>query len=154
MPKMEKFLYGNGVPVILVQVENEYGVFKKCDKIYLNWLRDETREYPLAFNASKKWPQPIQTFLSEKYVQNKAVLFTIDIPNTFDEMKCGYIDGVFATTDFGIDRAHEMDHIWKMLREVQPNGPLVNSEFYPGWLTHWQEQNQRRDARLVADTLQ
>lgn len=78
----------------------------------------------------------------------------MDIPNSVEEMKCGYIDGVFATTDFGIDRAHEMDRIWKMLREVQPNGPLVNSEFYPGWLTHWQEQNQRRDAQLVADTLQ
>lgn len=86
-------------------------------------------------------------------MQNKAVLFTVDIPNSVDEMKCGHIDGVFATTDFGIDRAHEMDAIWKMLRQIQTKGPLVNSEFYPGWLTHWQEKNQRRDARLVADTL-
>lgn len=23
------------------------------------------------------------------------------------------------------------------LRKVQPHGPLVNSEFYPGWLTMW-----------------
>lgn len=81
------------------------------------------------------------------------MLFTVDIPNSVEEMRCGQIEGVFATTDFGIDRAHEMDAIWKMLRTIQPTGPLVNSEFYPGWLTHWQEKNQRRDARLVADTL-
>lgn len=44
MPKLERFMYENGGPIILVQVENEYGVFKKCDKVYLNWLRDETRK--------------------------------------------------------------------------------------------------------------
>lgn len=81
------------------------------------------------------------------------MLFTVDIPNSVEEMRCGKIDGVFATTDFGIDRAHEMKEIWSLLRQVQPNGPLVNSEFYPGWLTHWQEKNQRRDADTVATTL-
>lgn len=25
------------------------------------------------------------------------------------------------------------------MRKYQKGGPLVNSEFYPGWLTHWQE---------------
>lgn len=25
------------------------------------------------------------------------------------------------------------------MRKVQNGGPFVNSEFYPGWLTHWQE---------------
>lgn len=42
MPRMERFLYENGGPIILVQVENEYGVSRLCDKVYLNWLRDET----------------------------------------------------------------------------------------------------------------
>lgn len=86
-------------------------------------------------------------------MRQKAVLFTVDIPNSVAEMRTGKIDGVLATTDFGIDRAHEIGAIWQMLRAVQPNGPLVNSEMYPGWLTHWQEKNQRRDAVAVADTL-
>ncbi|XP_055379713.1 beta-galactosidase-like isoform X2 [Condylostylus longicornis] len=129
MPKMEKYLYGNGGPIIMVQVENEYGAFPACDKKYLEWLRDETK----------------------KYIQNKAILFTTDIPD--ETISCGKIDGVFATTDFGADRVHEMDQIWKTLRTVQPNGPLVNSEFYPGWLTHWQEENQRRDPDVIANAL-
>lgn len=61
------------------QVENEYGAFHACDKDYLTWLRDET----------------------EMYVQGKAILFTTDIPN--QKMECGKIEGVFATTDFGVD---------------------------------------------------
>lgn len=45
MTKMEKFLYGNGGPIIMVQVENEYGSFAACDSNYSLWLRDETREF-------------------------------------------------------------------------------------------------------------
>lgn len=74
MPKMEPFLYGNGGPIIMVQVENEYGSYG-CDAGYKNWIRDET----------------------EKYVNGKAVLFTNDGPS---QVRCGKIDGVFATLDF------------------------------------------------------
>lgn len=65
----------------MVQVENEYGAYHACDHDYLNWLRDETK----------------------KYVENNALLFTVDIPN--ERMHCGKIEDVFATTDFGIDRS-------------------------------------------------
>jgi beta-galactosidase GanA len=43
MTKMEKFLYGNGGPIIMVQVENEYGSYFACDEKYRLWIRDETR---------------------------------------------------------------------------------------------------------------
>ncbi|KAH8297907.1 hypothetical protein KR018_000509 [Drosophila ironensis] len=128
MPRLQKFFVGNGGKIIMVQVENEYGDYA-CDHDYLNWLRDET----------------------EKYVSGNALLFTVDIPN--EKMSCGKIENVFATTDFGIDRIDEIEDIWKMLRVQQPTGPLVNSEFYPGWLTHWQEINQRRDGQEVANAL-
>ncbi|XP_023174948.2 beta-galactosidase isoform X1 [Drosophila hydei] len=129
MPRLKHLLIGNGGKIIMVQVENEYAAYYACDHEYLNWLRDET----------------------DKYVENKALLFTVDIPN--ERMHCGKIENVFATTDFGIDRIHEIDKIWEYLRGVQPTGPLVNSEFYPGWLTHWQEMNQRRDPNEVASAL-
>ena len=44
MIKMQKFLYGNGGNIILVQVENEYGSYFACDENYRLWIRDETRE--------------------------------------------------------------------------------------------------------------
>lgn len=40
--------------------------------------------------------------------------------------------------------AQDIDGYWKDLRKYQPNGPLVNAEYYPGWLTHWQEQQMAR----------
>lgn len=41
---------------------------------------------------------------------------------------------------------------WDKLRKFQPDGPLVNSEYYPGWLTHWQEKMQRVDTKTIAAT--
>ncbi|KAJ6646250.1 Beta-galactosidase [Pseudolycoriella hygida] len=132
MPQLVPYMYENGGPIIMVQVENEYSSYYACDREYMNWLRDET----------------------EKYVQKKAVLFTVDIPTTPGQMRCGTADDVFATTDFGIEVGeNEMDSVWDKLREIQPKGPLVNSEFYPGWLTHWHDKNQRRDGERGANVI-
>jgi len=130
MPLFEDHWYGNGGNIIMVQVENEYGAFKACDQEYKEFLRDETF----------------------KYTGNNSVLFTTDRPID-DELECGFIYDVFATTDFGIANFSEVQAHFAKLREVQPTGPLVNSEFYTGWLTHWQESNARRAAEDLAQTL-
>lgn len=80
--KVTPFLYGKGGNIIMVQVENEYGVFAACDNNYMTWLRDETK----------------------KYTNDDALLFTVDIPN--DRFTCGIVSDVFITTDFGIDRGN------------------------------------------------
>ncbi|KAG4079018.1 hypothetical protein HA402_001673 [Bradysia odoriphaga] len=122
MTKMEPLLYGNGGPIIMVQVENEYGSYD-CDTGYKNWIRDET----------------------EKYVNGQALLFTTDGPIQ--------TDGVFATIDFGTaSQSAQLDY-WNYLKAVQPEGPLVNSEFYPGWLTHWQEGMWRVETEPLGQTL-
>lgn len=100
-----------------MNIENEYGARPSCDKNYREWLRDET----------------------SKYVRNRAVIFTNDGPNI---VHCGKIDGVLAALDFAV--SGNMTKHWNKLKKVQPKGPLVNSEYYPGWLTHWQERNMYR----------
>ncbi|XP_025407480.1 beta-galactosidase isoform X2 [Sipha flava] len=109
MTKLKPYLYGNGGNIIMVQVENEYGSYYACDSQYKLWLRD----------------------LLKGYVENKAVLFTIDGcgQSYFD---CGYIPEVYATVDFATE-------CFNLMKNIQNGGPLVNSEFYPGWLSHWQE---------------
>lgn len=77
LPRIVKHLYGKGGNVIMVQVENEYGSFE-CDHAYTEWLRD----------------------LTKKYVDDKAVLFTTDMPNE-NAIRCGRIPDVFTTIDFG-----------------------------------------------------
>ncbi|XP_055616988.1 beta-galactosidase-like [Toxorhynchites rutilus septentrionalis] len=130
LPQVTRYLYGNGGNIIMVQIENEYGAFEKCDKPYLNFLKQET----------------------EKYTNGKAVLFTVDRPYG-NEIECGQIPGVLITTDFGLMSDEEVDAHKDKVRSVQPKGPLVNTEFYTGWLTHWQEPNQRRPAEPLANTL-
>ena len=131
MPKMETFLHGNNGNIFMVQVENEYGALKICDNKYKEFLRD----------------------LTLKYIKNNALLFTTDRPLD-NELQCGKIDGVFATTDFGIADGAEISYYFQTyLRSVQPNGPLVNSEFYTGWLTHWQEPKAKRNSTDITQTL-
>lgn len=81
--RVQKYLLGRNDSghVIMVQVEDGYGSADQqavsCDKQYLNWLRDETL----------------------KYVQEDALLFTMDQPNE-KALACGRIENVFVTTSF------------------------------------------------------
>lgn len=112
----------------MVQIENEYGSIDDCNRNYSIWAKEET----------------------EKYVQDKAVLFTNDGPAM---LKCGKIDGVLATLDFGAESNGEISKEWEELRKYQPQGPLVNMEFYPGWLTHWQQPYAREETDAIVNAL-
>lgn len=62
-------------------------------------------------------------------MKKKAVLFTADGHKVLQR---GKIQNVLATVNFGTLDAGTIDIIWSMLKDVEPEGPLVNSEFYPG----------------------
>ncbi|XP_017762867.1 PREDICTED: beta-galactosidase [Eufriesea mexicana] len=125
--KVSPYLRGNGGPIIMVQVENEYGSYS-CDVEYMTQLRD----------------------IMKKHVGTKALLYTTD--GSIENMiRCGSVPGVYATVDFGTNT--NVTKNFEIMRKYQPRGPLVNSEFYPGWLTHWQEPFQRVKAVAVAETL-
>ncbi|XP_063239683.1 beta-galactosidase isoform X2 [Bacillus rossius redtenbacheri] len=128
MPLIQPYLYGNGGPVIMVQVENEYGSFGACDRNHTAWLRD----------------------LLLSYVGDDAVLFTTDGAGV-GYLKCGAIDGVYSTVDFGTGA--NVSKAFAAMRTYSPRGPLVNSEFYPGWLTHWGEPLQTVSTRSAARDL-
>lgn len=87
MPRFEPLLYENGGPIIMVQVENEYGSYE-CDATYRLWMRDEMR----------------------RHVRGKAMLYTNDGP---PETPCGKIPGVLGTLDFGACKmAHSDLRLW------------------------------------------
>ena len=100
LPKLLPYLYKNGGPIIMVQVENEYGSYYACDKIYLGLLRD----------------------LFRKYLGDDIVLFTTD-GNAFSFLKCGAIDGVYPTVDFGT--GDNINASFDSQRKFAPDGPLV-----------------------------
>lgn len=128
LPKMRPWLYINGGNIISVQVENEYGSYYACDYNYMRHLQTLFR-----------------FFLGED-----TVLFTTD-GNTDKEMKCGTLDGLYATIDFGTDT--NITEAFNRQRRFEPQGPLVNSEFYTGWLDHWGDQHAVVDAQNVSRVL-
>ncbi|CAG7823017.1 unnamed protein product [Allacma fusca] len=80
LTKLKPYLYKNGGPIIMVQVENEYGSFG-CDPDYKTFLRD----------------------LMQFHLGDDVVLFTTD--NAIEsKLKCGSIPSVYPTVDFGPGR--------------------------------------------------
>ncbi|KAI1898305.1 hypothetical protein AGOR_G00070950 [Albula goreensis] len=128
LPKIRPWLYINGGNVISVQVENEYGSYFACDYNYMRHLRTLFR-----------------FFLGED-----VVLFTTD-GNTDREMICGTLEGLYATIDFGTDT--NFTTAFSRQRRFEPRGPLVNSEFYTGWLDHWGDKHAQVDTQKVSKML-
>ncbi|XP_027837509.2 beta-galactosidase-like isoform X2 [Aphis gossypii] len=129
MPKIDPFLYGNGGNIIMVQVENEYGSYNACDQEYLLWLRD----------------------LYKSYVGYKALLYTTDGCG-YSYFTCGAIPDVYATVDFGAS-INDVSQCFKYMRATQKRGPLVNSEYYVGWLSHWREPSPIVNSYDVLETM-
>jgi beta-galactosidase len=96
----------HGGPILMVQVENEYGSYG-TDKDYLLKLRDYLKE--ANFN--------VPFFTCDGVVQLKN-----------DVQK-----DLFAVVNFGSNP----EAGFKALREVQPEGPLMCGEYYPGWFDSW-----------------
>ncbi|XP_061684758.1 beta-galactosidase isoform X1 [Syngnathoides biaculeatus] len=128
LPMMIPFLYRNGGPIISVQVENEYGSYFACDYNYMRHL----------------------TKLMRSHLGEDVVLFTTDGASP-GFLKCGAIQGVYATVDFG--PGSNVSAAFATQRHAEPHGPLVNSEFYTGWLDHWGWPHSAVSTKKVALTL-
>ena len=97
-----------GGPILLVQIENEYGAYGD-DPVYLQKLVDMNRQIGLT-----------------------VPFITVDQPT--DEMLLnGSLPELHKTGSFG-SRAKER---LATLREHQPTGPLMCSEFWNGWFDYW-----------------
>lgn len=128
--QLTPLLFGNGGPIILVQVENEYGSYGS-DMEYKTQARD----------------------IMLHHVGDKALLYTTD-GSYISFFTNGAIPEVLTTIDFGVTPKQEMQDYFKSLRSYMPHGPLMNSEYYPGWLTHWGESFKRVPTPSVVRTLE
>ncbi|XP_062373907.1 beta-galactosidase [Sardina pilchardus] len=128
LPLITPFLYQNGGPIITVQVENEYGSYFACDYNYLRHL----------------------TSLFRSHLGNEVVLFTTDGAGV-SYLKCGALQGLYATVDFG--PGSNVTAAFSAQRYAEPHGPLVNSEFYIGWLDHWGENHSVVSTAAIVKSL-
>ncbi|CAM5679508.1 glycoside hydrolase family 35 protein [Streptomyces aurantiogriseus] len=124
LPPLLPYMAAAGGPVIAVQLENEYGAYGD-DIAYLKHLESSLRSRGI-----------------------EELLFTCDQAGG-DHLTHGTLPGVLATATFG----SRVEHNLARLREAQPDGPLMCSEFWIGWFDHWGGPHHGRDAADAAADL-
>ncbi len=108
MPMLVPLQIHKGGPVILMQVENEYGYYA-TDKDYM--LR-------------------IKQIMLDNGVE--VPLVTSDGPYK-ESLNAGKLDGVLPTGNFG----SKTEERFGLLKEYTDGGPLMCTEFWVGWFDHW-----------------
>jgi beta-galactosidase len=113
----------NGGPILMVQIENEYGSFGN-DKQYMSTLKE-------------LWEQNGIT----------VPFYTADGP-VDALLEAGSVAGAAIGLDSGSSEAD-----FAAAGRQNPDVPSFSSESYPGWLTHWGEKWARPDkAGIVKET--
>ena len=112
---------GNGGPIILVQVENEYGSFDK-DHAYMEQI------HHMLVDAGF----------------TKAQLYTADGP---EEVPDGSLPELPAAINYGPGEAQKG---FALLKKMRPDGPFMNSEYWDGWFDHWGAKHASTDAKQQA----
>uniref|UniRef100_A0AAU2ABF9 Beta-galactosidase n=1 Tax=Streptomyces sp. NBC_00093 TaxID=2975649 RepID=A0AAU2ABF9_9ACTN len=124
LPEIVSRQIDRGGPVLMVQVENEYGSYGS-DGAYLDRLTGLLRAGGVS-----------------------VPLFTSDGPE--DHMLTGgSVPGVLATVNFG---SHARV-AFETLRRHRPTGPLMCMEFWCGWFDHWGTEHVVRDPEDAAQSL-
>ncbi len=108
----------DGGPIIMVQVENEYGSYGE-DKPYVSNIRDMLR----------------------KNFGEDVTLFQCDWASNFER---NGLDDLIWTMNFGTGA--NIDDQFRRLKEVRPESPLMCSEFWSGWFDKWGANHETRPA--------
>ena len=113
----------NGGPIIMVQVENEYGSYG-TDKKYVSEIRDIIRESGF----------------------DKVALFQCDWNSNFEQ---NALDDLTWTMNFGTGA--NIDQQFRRLGELRPDAPKMCSEFWSGWFDKWGARHETRPAKDMVD---
>ena len=109
----------NGGPIIMVQVENEYGSYGE-DKPYVSEIRDCLRGI----------------------YGSELTLFQCDWASNFEK---NGLDDLVWTMNFGTGA--NIDQQFRRLGELRPNAPKMCSEFWSGWFDKWGARHETRPAK-------
>jgi beta-galactosidase len=108
----------NGGPILMVQVENEYGSYGE-DKPYVSAIRDIVRQSGF----------------------DKVTLFQCDWSSNFTR---NGLDDLVWTMNFGTGA--NIDEQFQHLKQLRPTAPLMCSEFWSGWFDKWGARHETRPA--------
>lgn len=116
LPKIKKWTFPEGGPVMMTQIENEYGSY--ChDKDYLAYLSGLYRKHGI----------DIPQFTSDGQFGHYIL--------------GGHLPGALITLNFGSGS----ENAFRNGRMAQPEGPDFCMEFWNGWFDHWGEIHHVRE---------
>lgn len=118
--ELDECMSANGGNIIAVQIENEYGSYGN-DKKYLARIKDLYLDSGI-----------------------KELLFTSDgdLPLM---IYGGRLDGVLETVNLGSNAQGRCN----ALKKIQPDAPVMCTEFWCGWFDHWGERHHVRNYKSV-----
>ena len=135
----------NGGPIIMVQVENEYGSYGE-DKAYISEIRDIVRE---AFSPQGKNilnGKSNQASLPSGGTEGGLLFFQCDWASNFTK---NGLDDLVWTMNFGTGA--NIDKQFDRLKQLRPNAPLMCSEFWSGWFDKWGARHETRPAKDMVE---
>ena len=141
----------NGGPIIMVQVENEYGSYGE-DKPYITAIRDIIKStFPLGSGPKTKslgtdLRRPVPSDLVSGPDPSGVLLFQCDWASNFEK---NGLDDLVWTMNFGTGA--NIDEQFKRLGELRPDAPKMCSEFWSGWFDKWGANHETRPARDMVD---
>lgn len=119
-----------GGPIIMMQIENEYGSFGN-NKFYLKNLKNMMIKYgcevPL-FTSDGAWREVLES------------------GTIFDE-------DVLPTVNFGSKTKEQFGYFKEFLEKNNLEKPMMCMEFWLGWFSNWGQEFKRRDAQDAANEL-
>ena len=113
----------SGGPIIMVQVENEYGSYD-TNKPYVSEIRDCLRSVGF----------------------DKVALFQCDWSSNFEQ---NALPDLLWTMNFGTG-ANVLDQ-FKRVKQLRPDAPLMCSEYWSGWFDGWGTAHQTRPADAMVN---
>jgi beta-galactosidase len=118
---------GNGGPIILTQVENEYGSYGN-DHAYMEQI------HKMLVDAGF----------------TKSQLYTADGP---EQVPDGSLPELPVGINFGGADAGAAQKAFTTLKKFRPTGPFINSEYWAGWFDHWGGKHAHTNAENEAANL-
>jgi hypothetical protein len=107
----------NGGPIIMVQVENEYG----------------------SYGINKKYVSEVRDIVRKNF--GEVTLFQCDWASNFTN---NGLDDLIWTMNFGTGA--DIDQQFAKLKQLRPDSPLMCSEFWSGWFDKWGANHETRPA--------
>ena len=144
----------NGGPIIMIQVENEYGSYGE-DKPYVSEIRDCLREIyrptpqplPIGRGVDSSSEEKVTTPLPHREGPGEGLfLFQCDWSSNFEK---NGLDDLTWTMNFGTGA--NIDQQFRRLGELRPNAPKMCSEFWSGWFDKWGARHETRPAKDMVD---